>query len=131
MECVIVGPVEGCSFLGRCDLLRSQPKPAWGGRTETGSDVMEVTIAVILTYVSVWPKRKTKGASIACDATAVVIGSCPLGGGLGRRALGAVWIARDPTCGFSRKALGRRGLREYERSRTTTGMNGRHEPSRC
>ena len=35
-----------------------------------------------------------EGASIACDVTAVVIGSCPLGGGLGRRALGAEWIGR-------------------------------------
>ena len=45
-----------------------------------------------------------EGASIACDVTAVVIGSCPLGGGLGRRVSGAEWIARDPTCGFSMKA---------------------------
>ena len=128
MECVIVGPVEGCSFLGRCDLLRSQPKPAWGGRTEMGPGVVEVTVAVTLTYVSVWPKWKTKGASIACDATAVVIGSCPLGGGLGRRALGAVWIARDPTCGFDE--TGRmEDPPEVSGSRTTTGMNGRHEPS--
>ena len=34
-----------------------------------------------------------EGASIACDVTAVVIGSCPLGGGLGRRVSGAEWIA--------------------------------------
>ena len=30
-----------------------------------------------------------EGASIACDVTAVVIRSCPLGGGLDRRVLGA------------------------------------------
>ena len=77
-------------------LLRAIPNPVWGGRTDAGPGVLEDAAEVIRTYVSLWSKLENKGASITCDATAVMIGSCPLGGGLGRRVSGAEWIARDP-----------------------------------
>ena len=69
-----------------------------------------------------------EGASIACDVTAVVIGSCPLGGGLGRRVSGAEWIARDPTWVVrrNRKDEGSSGSKQLL---ATTRMNGRLKPS--
>ena len=77
---------------GPGSLLRLVPNPVWGGRTDAGPGVLEDAAEVISTYVCEVTNVVDEGASIARDVTAVVIGSFPLGGGLGRRVSGAEWI---------------------------------------
>ena len=77
-------------------LFSAIPNPVWGGHTDAGPGVLEDAAEVIRACLPEVTNVADKGASIARDATAVMIDLAPRGG-LGRRASGAEWIALDPT----------------------------------